>query len=95
MRRDLHAARTAKLDDAHNAHQARDIADELIRALLRYLLAMALAMSTRAQDDRGDPGLLELVRALDRRKLSLDERAELLRLLVRRLTSPRGPHPIA
>jgi transposase len=38
--------------------------------------------------------LLELVRALDRRALSVDERVQLLRLLVLRLVGPRGPHPM-
>jgi WD40 repeat protein/serine/threonine protein kinase len=80
----------AVLDNAHNAHQARDIVEELVRTLLRYLLAMTLAMSPRAHEDRGDPVLLELVRGLNRRKLGVDERVRLLGLLVRRLTSPRS-----
>jgi WD40 repeat protein/serine/threonine protein kinase len=84
----------AELDDAHNAHQARDIAEELIRTLVRYLLAMTLALNARAHEDRADPALLELVRALDRRTLGMDERVRLLRLLARRLTGPRPAHPV-
>jgi WD40 repeat protein len=83
----------AELDDAHNAHQARDIAEGLVRTLLRYLLAMTLAMNARVDEDHGDPVLLELVRALARRALGIDERVRLLRLLVRRLTGARGAHP--
>jgi WD40 repeat protein/serine/threonine protein kinase len=84
----------AELDDAHNAHQARDIAERLVRTLVRYLLAMTLAMNARVHDDHGDPVLLELMRALDRRALGVDERVQLLRLLVRRLTGLRGAHPV-
>jgi WD40 repeat protein len=84
----------AELDDAHNAHQARDIAERLVRTLVRYLLAMTLALNAQAHEDRGDPVLLELVRALDQRELGLDERVRLLRLLVRRLTDPRGAHSV-
>ena len=83
-----------ELDDAHNANQARDIAGALVRTLVRYLLAITLAMNAQARDDHGDPVLLELVRALDRRALGLDERVRLLRLLVRRLTGPRGAHAV-
>jgi hypothetical protein len=67
----------AELDAAHNAHQTRDLAEELIHTLLRYLLAM----NARVHEDRGDLVLLEL----DRRKLGLDERVQLLR---------RWTHPI-
>ncbi len=84
----------AELDAAHNVHQARDIAEDLLRILVRYLLAMALAMSARVHDDHGDPVLLELVRALARRPLGMTERAQLLRLLVRRRTDPNGVHPV-
>jgi WD40 repeat protein/serine/threonine protein kinase len=84
----------AELDDAHNAHQARDIAEQLIRTLARYLLAITLAMNARAHDDHGDPVLLELVRALARRVLGVDERVALLRLLVRRLSGPGSAHPM-
>jgi len=84
----------SELDDAHSAHQARDIVEGLVRTLLRYLLAMTLALNGQAHEDMDDPVLLELVRVLDRRVLSVDERVRLLRLLVRRLTSPRGTHPV-
>jgi WD40 repeat protein/serine/threonine protein kinase len=84
----------AALDDAHNVHQARDIIEELIRTLLRYLLAMALATRAQTGEAQDDPALLELVRALDRRELSMEERVRLLRLLVRPLTHRRGAPPI-
>jgi WD40 repeat protein/serine/threonine protein kinase len=80
----------AELDDAHNAHQARDIAEGLVRTLLRYLLAMTLVMNARVHGDDGDPALLELVRALDGRELGVDKRVRLLRLLVRRLAGSPG-----
>jgi WD40 repeat protein/serine/threonine protein kinase len=84
----------AELDDALNAHQARDIAEELVRTLVRYLLAVTLALDVQAHEDRADPALLELVRAMDRRVLDVGERVRLLRLLARRLTGPRGTHPV-
>jgi hypothetical protein len=82
------AESVAALDGAHNAHQARDAAQELARTLLRYLLALALA--TRPRDDHDDPALLDLVRALNKRELTAEERLQLLRLLVR----PHGDHPV-
>jgi WD40 repeat protein/serine/threonine protein kinase len=85
----------AELDGAHNAHQARDIAEELVRTLVRYLLAMTLALNAQAHEDRADPALLDLVRALDRRALGVPERVRLLRLLARRLTGTRGAHLVA
>jgi WD40 repeat protein/serine/threonine protein kinase len=84
----------AELDGAHNANQARDIADGLVRTLLRYLLAMTLALNARVQEDHGDPALLELVRALNSRALGFDERVQLFRLLVRRLMDQRDPHAV-
>jgi WD40 repeat protein/serine/threonine protein kinase len=80
----------AALDGAHNAYQARDAAQELVRHLLRYLLSVALATRPRAGDD--DPALLELVRAMTNRNrdLSARERLQLLRLLVR----AHSAHPI-
>ncbi len=84
----------AALDGARNAHQARDAAQELIRNLLRYLLAVALATRAQVRDDRQDPALLDLVRTLRRRDLDEDERVRLLRLLVRPLVGRRGAHPI-
>jgi WD40 repeat protein/serine/threonine protein kinase len=84
----------AALDSARNAHQARDAAEELIRNLLRYLLAIALATHAQVREDRGDPALLELVRTMRRRDLGERERVRLLRLLVRPLTSRRGAHPL-
>jgi WD40 repeat protein/serine/threonine protein kinase len=84
----------AELDDAHNAYQARHIAERLAHTLVRYLVAMALALNARVHADDDDPVLLELVRALGRRALGLDERVRLLRLLVRRLSGPLGAHPV-
>ncbi len=84
----------AKLGDAHNVHQARDLVEDLIRSLLRYLLAVTLAAHAQTREGQDDPELLELVRALDRRALSTEERVRLLRLLVRPQISRRGAHPI-
>jgi len=84
------AESVAALDGAHNAHQARDAAQELVRTLLRYLLALALATRSPGGDDQDDPALLELVRALSKRALAAEERLQLLRLLVR----PHGDHPV-
>ncbi|HET7503561.1 MAG TPA: protein kinase, partial [Kofleriaceae bacterium] len=88
------AESVAALDGARNAHQARDAAEELIRNLLRYLLAVALATYAQVREDRTDPAVLELVRTMRRRDLGERERVRLLRLLVRPLTSRRGAHPI-
>jgi WD40 repeat protein/serine/threonine protein kinase len=82
------AESVAALEGARNAHQARDAAQELVRSLLRYLPAMALA--TWPGDVQDAPALLELVRALGKRELAAEERLQLLRLLVR----SRGGHPI-
>jgi WD40 repeat protein/serine/threonine protein kinase len=84
----------AELDDAHNAYQARYIAEGLVRTLVRYLLVVALAMSARVHADEDDPVLLDLLRALGRRELGLDERVRLLRLLVHRLAGPCRAHPV-
>jgi WD40 repeat protein/serine/threonine protein kinase len=84
----------AALDGARNAHQARDSAEELVRNLLRYLLAIALSTHAQVRADHGDPALLELVRTMRRRDLGERERVRLLRLLVRPLTSRRGAHPL-
>jgi serine/threonine protein kinase len=88
------AESVAELDDAHNAYQARYIAEGIVYTLVRYLVAMTLALNARVHADDDDPVLLELVRELGRRELDLDERVRLLRLLVRRLTGPRGSHPM-
>ena len=84
----------AALDGARNAHQARDTAQELVRNLVSYLLALALATHAQVREDRSDPALLELVRTMRRRDLVDHERVRLLRLLVRPLTSRRRAHPI-
>jgi WD40 repeat protein/serine/threonine protein kinase len=82
------------LDGARNAHQARDAALDLVRNLLRYLFAVALATRAQVREDRGELALLELVRAMRRRDLTDDERIRLLRMLVRPLATSRGAHPI-
>jgi WD40 repeat protein/serine/threonine protein kinase len=84
----------AALDGARNAHQARDTAQELVRNLLSYLLALALSTHAQVREDRSDPALLEMVRTMRRRDLADHERVRLLRLLVRPLTSRRRAHPI-
>src|SRR6185295_11778479 len=63
----------AALDGARNAHQARDAAQELVRNLVRYLLALAVATHAQVREDRGDPALLELVRTMRRRDLREEE----------------------
>jgi WD40 repeat protein/serine/threonine protein kinase len=88
------AESVAMLGSARNAHQAHIATQELARNLLRYLLAVALATRAQAREGQDDPALLELVRALDRRELSTEERIRLLRLLVRPLISRRSAHPI-
>jgi WD40 repeat protein/serine/threonine protein kinase len=84
----------AALDGARNAHQARDTAQELVRNILSYLLALALSTHAQVREDRSDPALLEMVRTMRRRDLADHERVRLLRLLVRPLTSRRRAHPI-
>ena len=84
----------AAFEGARNAHEARDTAQELVRNLLRYLLAVALATHAQVREGGSDPALLELVRAMRRSDLRADERVRLLRLLVRPLRGRRGAHPI-
>jgi len=84
----------AELGGAHNAYQARDIAKGLILTLMRYLLAMALAMTAQRRAGPADLALRELLRALDQRLLSIDSRIRLLRLLVHRLADSPGAHPV-
>src|SRR6185436_12826771 len=71
---------------------ARDAAHELVRNLVRYLLALALATRAQVHEERSDPELLELVRTMRRRDLREEERVRLLRLLVRPLATRRGVH---
>ncbi len=84
----------AVLDSARNVHQAHIATQELARNLVRYLLVVAFATRAQTSDGQDDPALLDLVRALDRRELSTEERVRLLRLLVRPLISGRSPQPI-
>ena len=84
----------AALDGARNAHQAHAAALDLVRNLLRYLFAIALATRAQVHTDRSEPALLELIRAMRRRDLTDDERVRMLRMLVRPLAERRGAHPI-
>src|SRR6185436_5192548 len=62
------AESVAALDGARNAHQARDAAHELVRNLVRYLLAIAIATRAQVHEERSDPELVELVRPLATRR---------------------------
>ena len=84
----------AALDAARNAHQARDAAQELVRYLVRYLLVLALVTRAQVRDERDDPALLELMRAMRRRDLTDAERVQLVRFLVRPMLGRRSAHPI-
>jgi len=84
----------AELDGARTAYQARDIAKCLILTLIRYLLAMALAMNARLHDRNGDSTLHELMRAMNQQAPSMDSRIRLLRLLVHRLAGSPGACPV-
>ncbi|HSR98885.1 MAG TPA: serine/threonine-protein kinase, partial [Kofleriaceae bacterium] len=88
------AESVAALDGARNAYQGLAAAQELVRNLVRYLLAIAIATRAQVREDRSDPELLEMVRTMRRRDLREEERVRILRLLVRPLTTRRGAHPI-
>jgi WD40 repeat protein/serine/threonine protein kinase len=85
----------AVLDAARNAHQARDAARELLRGLLRFLVAVALAARAQVQRSDDDPGARDLLRELRRRDLDDAERVELLRRLVRPFANCRDAYPLA
>ena len=84
----------AQLDDARNAYQARDMAKGLILTLVRYFLAIALAMNARLRVSGGDSVLLEFMRAMDQRAPRMDERIRFLRLLLHRLAGSPGACPM-
>jgi len=88
------AQSVAVLDSARNAHQAHIATRELARNLLRYLVAVALAVHAQMHEPDDDPVLLDLLRTLDRRELIVEERVRLLRLLVRPRSSQPGDYPI-
>jgi WD40 repeat protein/serine/threonine protein kinase len=88
------AEAVAALDGARNLWQARDAAHDLVRGVLRYLVALALAARAQVRDERDDPALLELVRAMRSRDLTAAERVRLVRLVVRPFCGRRGAHPI-
>jgi WD40 repeat protein len=88
------AESVAAVDGARSAHQARDAAQELVRSLVRYLIAIAFAARSQVREDGNEPELVELVRTMRQRELGDDERVRLLRLLVRPLAHRRGAHPV-
>jgi hypothetical protein len=88
------AESVAVLGGGRNAHQAHMATQELAKNLLRYLLAVALAAHAQTGEGRDDPALLRLVRALDRRELSTEERVRLARLLVRPMIGRRDAYPV-
>jgi WD40 repeat protein/serine/threonine protein kinase len=84
----------AALDEAGNLHHARDAARDLMRGLLRYLVALGLATRAQVRDERDDPAVVELLRTMRQRDLAAAEHVRLLRLLVRPFIGWRGAHPI-
>ncbi len=82
------------LDEAGNLHHARDAARDLMRGLLRYLVALGLATRAQVRDERDDPAVVELLRTMRQRDLAAVEHVRLLRLLVRPFVRRRGAHPI-
>jgi len=84
----------AALGDAGNLHHARDAARDLMRGLLRYLVALGLATRAQVRDERDDPAVVELLRTMRQRDLAAAEHVRLLRLLVRPFIERRGAHPI-
>lgn len=88
------AGAIAVLDAARNAHQAREAVWDVVRATVRYLLAIALATRAQIRGEADAPQLVDLLRALRTRELADEERVRLLRLLVRPFASKRGAYPI-
>jgi WD40 repeat protein/serine/threonine protein kinase len=88
------AEAVAALEGARNPHQARDVARELFRTLVRYLLALALASRAQVREARDDPAAGALLRDLGRRTLDDAERVRLMRLLVQAFAAQRGAYPI-
>jgi WD40 repeat protein/serine/threonine protein kinase len=88
------AEAVAALAGARNVHQARDGAREVVRGLVRYLLALALAARSQVRDDRDDPVIRELLRELRQRDLDTAGRVRLLRQLVLPFAARRGTHPV-
>ncbi|HWO26386.1 MAG TPA: serine/threonine-protein kinase, partial [Kofleriaceae bacterium] len=88
------AEAVAALEGARNAHQARDAARELGRAVVRYLLVLVLASRAQVREERIDPAADALLRELGRRTLDEAERVRLMRQLVAALAGQRGAYPI-
>jgi serine/threonine protein kinase len=84
----------AALDGAHNLHQARQAAHDLVRNLVRYLTGLALASRTQVQGSGDAPATLEQLRSFGREELDLTARVRLLSDLVRPLATTRMAHPI-
>ncbi|HEX3478995.1 MAG TPA: protein kinase [Kofleriaceae bacterium] len=84
----------AGLDDAGNPHHARDAVRDLMRGLLRYLVALGLATRAQVRDERDDPAVVELLRTMRQRDLGAADLVRLLRLVVRPFVGRRGAHPI-
>ncbi|HEX3763637.1 MAG TPA: serine/threonine-protein kinase, partial [Kofleriaceae bacterium] len=84
----------AALDDAGNLHHARDAARDLMRGLLRYLVALGLATRAQVRDERDDPAVVELLRTMRQRDLAVADHVRLLRLVVRPFIGRRGAHPV-
>jgi len=85
------AEAVAVLDAAYNPHQARDAALELFRALLRYLVAIALAAHAQV---RTDSDVTELLRTMRHRELGDEERVQLLRRLVEPFIDRAAVYPV-
>ncbi|HEY5937604.1 MAG TPA: protein kinase [Kofleriaceae bacterium] len=88
------AGAVAVLDAARNAHQAREATWDLVRAVVRYLLAIALATRAQIRGEADVAQLVDLLRAMRTRELADEERVRLIRLLVRPFASKRGAYPI-
>jgi WD40 repeat protein/serine/threonine protein kinase len=84
----------AALEGARNPHQARDVARDLFRALVRYLLALALASRAQVREASDDPVADALLRDLGRQGLDDADRVRLMRRLVQGFAAQRGAHPI-
>jgi len=88
------AEAVAALDGARNVHQARDAARDVLRGLLRYLVAVALAARAQVRGEGDDRALLDQLRALQHHDFGDEERARLLRLLLRPFVAQPTTHPL-
>jgi WD40 repeat protein/serine/threonine protein kinase len=88
------AGSIAMLEAARNAHQARDATWDVVRAVVRYLLTIALATRAQIRGDTDSPQLVDLLRAMRTRELADEERVRLLRLLVRPFGNRSRAYPV-